>query len=223
MNSPSFTQLLHAFFHEWMAEQHNLSHHTVLSYRDTWRLFLRFVSRQKGRPVARLVLADLDATIVLAFLRHCESERKVSVGTRNCRLAALRSFFGYVAQREPLAAAQCAAILRIPTKRAERRAMSYLDNEEVSAILKQPNLGKLEGQRDHALLAFLYNTGARIQEALNICPRDIRFSGPAQVRLLGKGRVCFIKHTLPNVLHLYMLPRAQKLWILLAKWRVVSS
>jgi site-specific recombinase XerD len=91
----------------------------------------------------------------------------VSVGTRNCQLAALRSFFGYVAQQEPLAAAQCAAILRIPTKRAERRAMSYLDNEEVSAILKQPNLGKLEGQRDHALLAFLYNTGARIQEALN--------------------------------------------------------
>ena len=90
MKSLSFTQLLHAFFHEWMAEQHNLSHHTVLSYRDTWRLFLRFVSQQKGRPVARLALADLDAMIILAFLRHCEIERKVSVGTRNCRLAALR-------------------------------------------------------------------------------------------------------------------------------------
>src|SRR3984957_6093034 len=120
-----------------MAEQHNLSHHTVLSYRDTWRLFLRFVSRQKGRPVARLVLADLDATIILAFLRHCESERKVSVGTRNCRLAALRSFFGYVAAREPAAAAQCADVLRIPIKRGPRRAMCYLDTEEVSTILQQ--------------------------------------------------------------------------------------
>jgi site-specific recombinase XerD len=193
MKSASFPLLLHGFFHEWMGEQRNLSHNTVLSYRDTWRLYLRFVSQQQGQPVARVALADLDAKSILAFLKHCESERKVSTGTRNCRLAALRSFFGYVAQREPLAAAQCAEILRIPIKRGERRTVSYLDDEEVSALLKQPRLDKVEGQRDQALLALLYNTCARIQEALNICPRDLRLSAPAQVRLMGKGkkeRIC---------------------------------
>jgi site-specific recombinase XerD len=185
--------LLHAFFHEWMGQQRSLSTHTILSYRDTWRLFLRFMAKHKNRAVPRLVLSDLDAPAIRAFLLHCERERKVSVGTRNCRLAALRSFFGYVAAREPAAAAQCAEVLRIPIKRGPRRAMCYLDTEEVSTILQQPNRSRLEGQRDHVLLVLLYNTGARIQEALNLCPRDIRFTPPTQLRLLGKGnkeRIC---------------------------------
>jgi len=179
---------LHAFFHEWMGKQRNLSRHTVCSYRDTWKLFLQFVAKRKRREVTELSLADLQASDVLAFLEHLENDRKVSIGTRNCRLAAIHSFFAFVAHREPLSIAQCTEITRIPVKKRSRPAMCYMDAEEIAAILRQPDRSNAEGQRDHALLAFLYNTGARIQEALDVCPRAIRFESPAQVELLGKGR-----------------------------------
>ena len=179
---------LHAFFHEWMGKQRNLSRHTVCSYRDTWKLFLQFAVKHKRRKVTELSLADLQANDVLAFLEHLEKDRKVSIGTRNCRLAAIHSFFAFVAHREPLAIAQCTEITRIPVKRRSRPAMCYMDAEEIAAILREPDRSSPEGQRDHALLAFLYNTGARIQEALDLCPRAVRFESPAQVELLGKGR-----------------------------------
>lgn len=179
---------LHAFFHEWLGEQRNCSHHTILSYRDTWRLYLRFVAARRSRSVSALTFADLTADEVLAFLNHVETDRGDTIGTRNCRLAAIRSFYRFVTEREPLAAAQCAAVLRIPTKRGPRPAIEYLDSEEVTAILAQPDRSTLEGQRDHALLALLYNTGARIHEALGLCPRHVRFTPPAHVKLAGKGR-----------------------------------
>ncbi|MBP6689788.1 MAG: tyrosine-type recombinase/integrase [Hyphomonadaceae bacterium] len=183
-----FPELLRAFFCEWMVEQRNASPHTIRSYRDTWRLFLRFVARERGRPVAKIVFSDLTAVQVAAFLRHAETERSDSIGTRNCRLAALRSFYGFVAGHEPPLAAQCAAVLRIPAKRAPIHTPVYLDPEEVAAILAQPDRSTLEGQRDHALLSFLYNSGARIQEALDLKPQAIHFDAPAFVRLYGKGR-----------------------------------
>ena len=188
MKSSSLASLLHAFFHEWMGKQRNLSHHTVCSYRDTWKLFLRFISARKRREISQLSLTHLQAGEVLAFLEHLETDRKVSIGTRNCRLAAIHSFFAFVAHREPLTIAQCAEIARIPVKKRSRPAMCYMDAEEIAAILREPDCSNLEGQRDYALLAFLYNTGARIQEALDVCPRAIRFESPAQVELLGKGR-----------------------------------
>ena len=188
MKLPSFPRLLHSFFHEWLVQQRNVSHHTVLSYRDSWRLFLRFVAARKNKPVSQLSLTDLTEPEVLAFLQYTEQERKTSIGTRNCRLAALRSFFHFVADREPLVARQCAEILRIPTKRAPQGTLCHLEDNEVTAILDQPNRSTIQGQRDHALLAVLYNTGARIQEALNITPRALRLESPPHVRLFGKGR-----------------------------------
>lgn len=188
MKLPSLHHLLHTFFHGWLVEQRNASRHTVISYRDAWRLFLRYVAARKRRPVAKLQLSDLTATEVLAFLKDCEEQRKASIGTRNCRLAAVRSFFAFLTDREPLAAGQCAEVLRIPMKRARQRELCYLEEHEVAAILAQPDRSTLEGQRDHTLLAFLYNTGARIQEALDLCPGFLRLESPAQVRLVGKGR-----------------------------------
>lgn len=183
-----FPGLLHAFFYERLVQQRNVSAHTVRSYRDTWRLFLRYAAARHKRAVAQLTLAELTAAEAAAFLQHSEDERKVSIGTRNCRLAALRSFFSFVAEREPTAVAQCAQVLHIPTKKAPKPAPCYLDPNEVQAILNQPNRKCIEGQRDHALLSFLYNTGARIQEALDVCPAAIRFDAPPCVRLMGKGR-----------------------------------
>lgn len=183
-----FPQLLHAFFTEWMVQQRNASIHTVRSYRDTWRLFLRFVAARRGKPVVRLGLGDLTATEVAAFLRHVEEDRGDTIGTRNCRLSALRSFFGFVASRAPETIAQCAEIMHVPMKKAPVHAPDYLGTNEVQAILAQPDRSTRDGQRDHALLSFLYNTGARIQEALDVSAQAIRFEAPACVRLLGKGR-----------------------------------
>jgi site-specific recombinase XerD len=188
MKTDALPSLLRAFFHNWMGHQRNLSPQTVTSYRDAWKLFLQFVSRHVDRPVAKLKLEDLTEVEVLAFLQYIESTRSVSIGTRNCRLAAIRSFFRFVAERDPTATSQCAAILRIPTKKASNREVCYLDEAEVAAILRQPNRSTPEGQRDHALFSLLYNTGARIQEVLDLRPLDIRFKTPAQVRLVGKGR-----------------------------------
>ena len=134
MKPNPFPQLLHAFFHEWLVQQRNVSHHTVLSYRDSWRLFLRFVAAQKTKSVAKLSMDDLTAVEVLAFLKDVEQVRKSSIGTRNCRLSALHSFFKFVADREPLAAAQCAAVLGIPTKQAPIADIGDLEEDEISAF-----------------------------------------------------------------------------------------
>jgi site-specific recombinase XerD len=189
----TFPELLHTFFHDWLVQQRNVSRHTVLSYRDGWRLFLRFVALRKSTSVAKLDLPDLTADEVLAFLQDLEAVRKCSIGTRNCRLGALHSFFRFLADREPLAAAQCAAVLRIPTKRAPQPERADLDEQEISAILAQPDRSRVEGQRDHVLLAVLYNTGARIQEALNVTREALRLEPPFHVRLVGKRqktRIC---------------------------------
>jgi site-specific recombinase XerD len=184
----SLATLLHSFFHIWLVEQRNASHRTVQSYRDAWRLFLRFVAKRRKRSVADLQLEDLAEADVLAFLHHIEHERHSTAITRNCRLAALRSFFSFVAEHEPLASQQCAEILHVPFKRAARRAMVYLDSAEVASILSQPDRSSPEGQRDHALLSLLYNTGSRIQEALNLRSPDLYLKSPAHVRLMGKGQ-----------------------------------
>ena len=134
MMNDALPALLHGFFHHWLVEQRNASRHTIFAYRDAWRLFLRFAANRTGRPVAKLTLNDLNAGAVIAFLQHVETGRGASIATRNCRLAALRSFFLFVADREPSAAAQCAEVLRIPSKKKTKRAICYLDQEEVAAM-----------------------------------------------------------------------------------------
>lgn len=183
-----FPWLMRAFFYEWLVEQRNASINTVRSYRDAWRLFLRFAAQRAGKKVAMITLADLTAGEVIAFLGHAEHERGGTIGTRNCRLAAIRSFFNFVATKDPGLIAQCVEILNIPVKRGPVSEPCYLDPAEVTAILAQPDRSTLEGMRDHALLSFLYNSGARIQEALDLCPNAIRFESPSCVRLIGKGR-----------------------------------
>jgi site-specific recombinase XerD len=187
LKTNQFPLLLHAFFHDWLVQQRNVSHHTVLSYRGSWRLFLRFVAAQKTKSVARLGMDDLTAVEVLAFLKDIEEIRKSSIGTRNCRLSALHSFYSFVAEREPLAAAQCAAVLRIPTKRAPVVEVRDLDEDEISAILAQPNRLK----KASAITSYWrsYITPVRVfNEALDLSVQALRLESPLQVRLFGKGR-----------------------------------
>jgi integrase/recombinase XerC len=183
-----FPELLQSYFRDWLVRQHNVSHHTVLSYRDTWRLFLRFVARHLARDVARLAASELTAERVLEFLDDLEKTRKVKVATRNCRLAAIKGFFVFLADKGPEWAGQCAAVLRIPIKRGPKCNPCSMDPDETKTLLAQPDHSSKLGMRDRTLLAFFYNTGARISEVLAVCPQDLRLESPFQVKLFGKGR-----------------------------------
>lgn len=181
------------FFYEFLVEQQGVSRHTVLSYRDTWRLFLRFSSKTLDKPVANLSIDDMDSELVLSFLNHLEKARGVSIPTRNVRLAAIHSFFRFLSEQDPERLERCIRVLQVPFKRSPVRPVDYLEDEEVAALLKKPNPQTVLGRRDRTLLALLYNTGARIQEVLDLRISSLQLGSPAFVKLKGKGgksRVC---------------------------------
>ena len=180
--------LAESFFREHLAHVRGASPHTVRAYRDALRLFLVFVADRLHRGADALRLDDLQVHQVLAFLDHLESKRGNDPATRNCRLAALRSFFGHLLRHDPTRALQYHRVLAVPAKKAHTRPAAYLEPDEVRALLSKPDPATPLGIRDVALLLLLYNTGARVGEALGVHPVDLHLVGPAQVRLHGKGR-----------------------------------
>ena len=195
------------FFHDYLAAQRGLSPNTVLSYRDCLKLFVRFGSEQLGKPVDKLAIEDLDQKLVVSFLEHLETERGNTTRTRNARLAALHAFFRYVAGQEPLVMAHCQQICAIPSKRTEHKTIEYLEDEEMSAILNSVDQNSSQGPRDYALILFLYNTGARVQEAVDLKIDDLRLEAPYQVKLLGKGkkeRICPLWPETVKALQIYL-------------------
>lgn len=176
------------FFHDYLAAQKGLSSNTVLAYRDGLKLFIRFGSEHLGKPVDKLIIEDLDQELVVKFLEHLETKRGNSPQTRNARLAALHAFFHYVAYQEPLVMARCQQICAIPSKRTTHKTIEYLEDEEMRDILNSVQQNSSQGARDYALLLFLYNTGARVQEAVDLKIDDLRLETPFQVKLVGKGR-----------------------------------
>jgi len=181
-------RFVEAFFREYLQRIRGASRHTVLAYGDTLRLFLSFVAERKKREVTALCLEDLTVERVVAFLDHLESTRHNSVPTRNLRLTALRSFFRHLLRQDPPNALQYQRVLSLPAKKASRPVITYLEPEEVRVLLQQPDRRTHRGFRDYALLLFLYNTGARISEALNVQRDDLQLIRPWQVCLHGKGR-----------------------------------
>ncbi len=165
-----------------------MSPHTIHSYRDSIVLLLRFLSVQHKKPVTGLDLTDLDPPGIIAFLSYLEQERKNGVPTRNVRLSAIHAFFRFVASRNPEHLALAQRVLGIPFKRARQRAIDYLEYEEIDSILKAINRATLQGSRDYALLATMFNTGARVQEVADLRACDLQLTKPFQVRLFGKGR-----------------------------------
>ena len=181
------------FFQEYLRRVRGVSDHTVRAYSDGLRLFFVFLAQHVKRSVALLGLDDIRADAVLAFLDHIESKRGNSAVTRNCRLAAIRSFVDHLLRHDVTRAEQYGRILAIPTKRARQRLVSYLEPDEVRTVIAEIRATTPSGNRDRALLLFLYNTGARVGEALALRRRDLQLERPRQVRLHGKGkkeRIC---------------------------------
>jgi integrase/recombinase XerD len=176
------------YFTDHLPRLRGTSPHTIHSYRDSMVLLLRFLARQRDKPVTGLDLTDLDPPGVLAFLAHLEQERNNGASTRNVRLSAIHAFFHFVAARNPEHLALAQRVLGIPFKRTRQRAIDYLEYEYIDAILKAINRATLQGSRDYALLATMFNTGGRVQEIANLRACDLQLTKPYQVRLFGKGR-----------------------------------
>jgi site-specific recombinase XerD len=191
--NPSLGTLVQSFFTDYLPVQKGLRLGSIRSYRDTIRLFLCFVSEQSRSPIAKLACDDLAFDQVLAFLKHLEQVRGNSVRTRNQRRAALNTFFAYLAVRAPEMLAICQQVAAIPVKRTSLPDTHYLEREEVTRLFRSlPQQGHL-ALRDRTLLLFLYNTGARVQEAADLRVEHLVLRPPAKVHLHGKGdkwRVC---------------------------------
>ncbi|MEO7653750.1 MAG: tyrosine-type recombinase/integrase [Bryobacteraceae bacterium] len=191
--SESLLSSTQSFFQNYLRQTRGASAHTVRAYRDALKLFFLFLADHERKPVADLTLDDVRANTVLAFLEHIEAKRGNAAITRNCRLAAVRSFVQYLLTHDVTRAGQYGAILAIRTKRVTRQAALYLEPEEARALIDAIDVRSRHGERDRALLLFLYNTGARVAEALSVRPSALRLDRPRQVRLLGKGskeRIC---------------------------------
>ena len=182
------------FFEEYLPHLRGLSTHTIKSYRDALVLFLRFASDDAQRPVERLDITDLDRERVLRFLQHLQTVRCNRIATRNARLAALHTFARFLAAERPEHLETLQAVLGIPFKRGAREApIEYFETQEMAALMQSIDRTASGGTRDYTLFALLFNTGARVQEILDLRTRDVRLDPPHQVRLHGKGgkiRLC---------------------------------
>ena len=179
---------LRDYFTDYLPRVRGMSPHTIQNYRDSLVLLLRFVACNRKRTVADLDLTDIDPETVLAFLSYLERDRKNGVTTRNVRLSAIHAFFRYVGTNHPGQLDLVQRIMGIPFKRARQRTVEYLEYEEIEAVLSAINQKTLDGRRDYALLATMFNTAARVQEIVDLQARDLQLTRPFQVRIFGKGR-----------------------------------
>jgi len=178
------------FLSEHLVHERGVSRNTQQSYRDTFCLFLPFVAARRKTDVDKLVIDDLSPNIVLEFLSHLEQARSCTVATRNQRLAALHAFAQYTGNSSPEQAEWCAESRNVRFKRGWRTPVTYLEKEEMDALLQAPDRRSKLGQRDYALLLFLYNSGARASEAVRVAIEDLTWdsTGTGSVKIHGKGR-----------------------------------
>ena len=188
MSTATLPALLQSFFTERLLTQRQVSTHTIASYRDTFRLLLRFAQRERHKRPSELNLSDLDADLIGSFLTGLEQQRRCSARTRNARLTAIRSFFYYASFQEPGLSAHIQRVLAIPYKRQARPMVAFLSHEEIEAVLAAPGTSTWLSRRDHALLTLAFQTGLRLSELTSLDRSAIAFGPGAHVRCRGKGR-----------------------------------
>lgn len=180
--------LLQSFFTKRLMQEKQASHHTVISYRDTFRLLLKFLAKKIQKTPSHLYLDEINASIITGFLSELEKERGISARSRNLRLTAIRSFFNYVALESPTNTGQIQQVLAIPQKRHTRTLVNFLNREEAEALLKAPDLNTWAGRRDHALILLALQTGLRLSELIALRKIEVTLQAGAHVRVIGKGR-----------------------------------
>jgi len=186
--APSLFTYVQSYFTQYLPRQRGASVHTIRAYRDALTMLLKFVAQQRGKDISSLEVGDIDNDAVTRFLDHIEAQRSNSAATRNCRRAAIRSFFKHLLRNDLAHSQQFVRVLAIPAKKARQRPATYLEAEDVRLIIGMPDQRTADGWRDHALLLFLYNCGARVSEAAGLRWDDLQLTAPRQVRLRGKGQ-----------------------------------
>jgi integrase/recombinase XerD len=180
--------LLEAFFTERLMQERQVSPHTIAAYRDTFRLLFAFVQQRLKKAPSAITVADLDAPLIATFLDDLERGRGNTARTRNARLAALHSFFRYIALQEPAHAALIQRVLAMPNKRYDRNPVDFLTRDEMEALLGAPDRNTWIGRRDHTMLLLALQTGLRVSELVGLRCADIVLGSGAHVRCRGKGR-----------------------------------
>jgi len=189
MSAPvSLPALLESFFTQRLMQQRQASPHTISSYRDTFRQFLKFTEQRLHKAPSLLTFQEINAPLIVAFLDHLEKHQKVRTRSRNLRLTALRSFFRFAAYEAPAHAAQIQRVLAIPSKRFTRTLVPFLTRAEVDAMLAAPDQRTWSGRRDHAFILLAVQTGLRLSEMTGLKRENIIFGAGAHVRVIGKGR-----------------------------------
>lgn len=186
-------RLVESYFDDHLRRVRGASRHTLRAYAHALRLFFIFLADRLRRSIADLSVDHVQADAVLAFLDHVEAVRHNTSASRNCRLAAIRGFVAHLLRHDIARAAQYQRVLAIPSKKTRYQPVTYWEPEVVAAILAEPDRTTSFGARDHALLLFLYNTGARVSEAIGVRRHDLQLTRPHHVRLHGKGakdRIC---------------------------------
>ncbi len=188
MQSSDFSKLLTRFLSHYLPDERNLSHNTISSYCDTFRLLLIFCRDEKRLPIEKLQVEDIAPEMIKDFLLWLETDRRCGISTRNQRLAAIHSFMKYLQSESPQNIFACQKVLALPYKKKTRPVISYLTIDEMKMILSMPDLSAEEGRRDATLLSVLYDTGSRVQEVADLRAMDLHLSFPEKLIITGKGR-----------------------------------
>jgi integrase/recombinase XerD len=183
-----FAPLLTRFFTERLTQQRQVSPHTITSYRDTFKLMLQFAKKQLKKTPSKLVVAEVDAPLICAFLDDLEATRGICAKSRNLRLTAIRSLFNYAAYELPDHAEQIQRILAIPSKQYTQQQVTYLNREEIYALLAAPDRNTRSGRRDHAWMQLTVQTGIRVSELTGLTRQDVSLGSGGHIYVLGKGR-----------------------------------
>ena len=188
MKPTDFAKALSHYLAVYLPGQRNVSANTVKSYRDTFKLFLRYCKQDCNLSTERLCLRHIDKRLVLGFLGWLEKDRNNGVSTRNQRLACIHGFYQYMQIEDPVGLLLYQQILSIPIKKTQAPSINHLTPEALKLILAQPDASKANGRRDLTLLCVLADTGARVQELVDLCVGDVRLEPPPILTLTGKGR-----------------------------------
>lgn len=209
-NPNILAKALHSFFDNYLPNLCGMSPHTILSYRDSLKLFLQFLSQRLQLSTTDLTVDHIQTKEILAFLDFLETDRENCIGTRNIRLSAIHSLFRYLGRGYPEYLDKSQRILNIPFKRSPTRAVGYLEFNEFDVVLKTIDRSNTFGRRDYALLSFMFNTGSRAQEVVDLKVTDLQMTKPYSVRLFGKGRkerICPLWPQTVRVLQEYLKDR----------------
>jgi site-specific recombinase XerD len=180
--------LVMKFFHNYLANERGVSVNTISSYSDCIRLLLDYAANRLSLSPDKLSFDAVNDQIILDFLDHIEAARKNAAATRNQRLASIKTFFRFLAHHEPTMLVACERVCAIRAKSVPHKIMDTLESREVQAIFTGITVDTVHNARDLALLSLLYNTGARVQELVDLDVDDLRLEAPCHVKLTGKGR-----------------------------------